>query len=144
MTPPQLSVASRNHQLLELVGPAITQAFQLARYQALRNTNGDVVEIDENDAISRKPSCEEERIMASNVSVVSALEDLFSWMSVVSSFIDTLNSLLIATRTGHRERVNSRSSSRGAFIVRCIAIGRCLLCTGTEVVPKGSTQVPRL
>ena len=144
MTPPQLSVASRNHQLLELVGPAITQAFQLARYQALRNINGDVVEIDENDVINQKPSREEERIMASNVSVVSALEDLFSWMSVASSFIDTFNLLSIATRTGHRERVNSRSSSHGAFIVRCIAFGRCLLCTGTEVVPKGNTRAPRL
>ncbi|KAH0829205.1 hypothetical protein J3R83DRAFT_2765 [Lanmaoa asiatica] len=68
--------------LHELAGPAILQALQLARYQALRNINNlkDVVEVDENDVISQKPTPEEERIMASNAAVVSALEDLFSWI----------------------------------------------------------------
>lgn len=70
----------RGISLHELVGPAIPQAFQLARYQALRNINKDVVEEDENDVIDHKPTREEERIMRSNATVVSALEDLFSWM----------------------------------------------------------------
>lgn len=67
-------------RLHELVGPAILQALQLARYQALRGIGRDVVEVDENDVINQKPTCEEERIVLSNASVVSALEDLFSWM----------------------------------------------------------------
>lgn len=71
---------SNGTPLHELVGPAIPQALQLARYQALRSINKDVVEVDENDVISQKPTPEEERIMASNAAVVSALEDLFSWM----------------------------------------------------------------
>ncbi|KAG8221337.1 hypothetical protein J3R82DRAFT_1505 [Butyriboletus roseoflavus] len=63
-----------------LVGPAILQASQLARYQAFRSTNKNVVEVDENDVISQKPTSEEERIIVSNTAVVSALENLFSWM----------------------------------------------------------------
>lgn len=66
--------------LLGLVGPAVLQALQLARYQALRSINKNIVEVDENDVISQKPTPEEERIMVSNIAVVSRLEDLFSWM----------------------------------------------------------------
>ncbi|KAF8551973.1 hypothetical protein OG21DRAFT_1466417 [Imleria badia] len=66
--------------LHELVGPAIPQAFQLARYQALRSISKDVVEEDENDVINHKPTPEEKRVMKSNAAVVSALEDLFSWI----------------------------------------------------------------
>jgi len=75
-----MAAHSNGTSLHELVGPAIPQALQLARYQALRSISKDVVEVDENDVISRKPTPEEERIMASNAAVVSALEDLFSWM----------------------------------------------------------------
>lgn len=95
MSPLQLLLATRDHQIFEFIGPAIPQALQLARYQALKCTGKDIVEVDENDVISQKPSREEERIMASNALVVSALEDIFSWMSVsVSSFVNTVDSHL--------------------------------------------------
>ena len=68
--------------IMELVGPATAQALLLARYQALRRIGREVVQMDEGDVISQKPTREEERIMTFNVSVVSALEDIFSWMCV--------------------------------------------------------------
>lgn len=63
--------------LHELVGPAIPQALQLARYQALRSINRDIVEVDENDVICQKPTPEEERRMIPNAAVVSALSKIY-------------------------------------------------------------------
>ena len=89
---------NKSTSLHELLGPAIPQVLQLARYQALRSINKDVVEVDENDVISQKPTPEEERIMVSNAAVVSAFAvggsgQLDVSEDHVSSFVDALDSL---------------------------------------------------
>ncbi|KAF9235397.1 hypothetical protein BU15DRAFT_51483 [Melanogaster broomeanus] len=73
-------IGSNGASPYDLVGPALLQALQLARYQALRDTGKKIVSLgNENDVINQRVTHEEERILCSNASVVSALEDLFSW-----------------------------------------------------------------
>ena len=64
----------------DLVGPVLPQALRLARYQASATLPQNVSDLQsENDTINQTPSREEERLFVSNASVVTALEDLFSW-----------------------------------------------------------------
>ena len=64
----------------DLVGPVLPQALRLARYQASTTLPQNVSDLQsENDTINQTPSREEERLFVSNASVVTALEDLFSW-----------------------------------------------------------------
>ncbi|KAF8129967.1 hypothetical protein EV363DRAFT_1493872 [Boletus edulis] len=66
--------------LYDLVGPVLPQALRLARYQASATLPQNVDDIQsENDTVNKTPSREEERLLLSNASVMTALEDLFSW-----------------------------------------------------------------
>ncbi|KAG6371810.1 hypothetical protein JVT61DRAFT_9168 [Boletus reticuloceps] len=66
--------------LYDLVGPVLPQALRLARYQASATLPQNVDDIkSENDTVNQTPSREEERLLLSNASVMTALEDLFSW-----------------------------------------------------------------
>ncbi|KAF8435337.1 hypothetical protein L210DRAFT_3550868 [Boletus edulis BED1] len=67
--------------LYDLVGPVLPQALRLARYQASANPPQSVNDLQsENDAMNQTPSREEERLLVSNANVMTALEDLFSWI----------------------------------------------------------------
>ncbi|KAF8129965.1 hypothetical protein EV363DRAFT_1337116 [Boletus edulis] len=64
----------------DLVGPVLPQALRLARYQASPTLPQNIDDLQgENDTINQTPSREEERLLVSNASVMTALENLFSW-----------------------------------------------------------------
>ncbi|KAF8435341.1 hypothetical protein L210DRAFT_3550884 [Boletus edulis BED1] len=64
----------------DLVGPVLPQALRLARYQASVTLPQNIDDLQgENDTINQTPSREEERLLVSNASVMTALENLFSW-----------------------------------------------------------------
>ena len=64
----------------DLVGPVLPQALRLARYQAQKSLPENVSELQsENDTINQTPSREEERLLVSNATTMTALESLFSW-----------------------------------------------------------------
>lgn len=63
----------------DLVSYVLPQALRLARYQAMAKLPENVSDIQrENDTINQTPS-KEERLIVSNDSVMTALENLFSW-----------------------------------------------------------------
>lgn len=64
----------------DLVGSVLPQALRLARCQANPRLPEKINDLQsENDTINQTPSRQEERLLASNADMMTALENLFSW-----------------------------------------------------------------